>query len=319
MPAPLAALMVLAVSCTSVTPTVTGGTIPPEGLTPTPRDTPSPSALPTPAYSPRAGEHEAISPPSISMGWGFDTTAAVLGSYCWSTEPDSKGLAQGVCEAVAVPKFDEHTPLLDVSGGGLLVLQLERPYPDRVTLRLYRDLSEQPIRSEEIANPGERIETFLSARDIQPGDYILSVFTYWQGRGDAIYYLAISVPRDESAPPPLRLIIDDQTTIAGKLGGYCWVGDCADGPVLVEQFSVLYDRTQPIWLQFDNPMPTWLDLRLYDDLLLVSEAIAARELSPGEGMITWDVDLLSGYYVLAAFATWELQGDASYYFGLIIP
>lgn len=248
-----------------------------------------------------------------------------LGSYCWSEEPDTDGRAPGICMDIGIPEFDEYAPLLSEMARGFLVLQLETPYPDQVTLRLHQDLSEQPVHSEEVFQPKGSIEIhFLPSRDILPGDYVLSVFAYWQGRGDAFYFFPISVPPDETTPPHLRLVVDDQTKITGTLGGYCWRFGCVDGLVFVEHFAILFDpfsdRRQPIRLEFDDPIPTSLNLRVYADLLLQHETLATTELSPDEATITWDVDLASGYYVLAAFATWEEpRGDASYYFGLIIP
>lgn len=92
-----------------------------------------------------------------------------------------------------------------------------------------------------------------------------------------------------------------------------------DEPAIVEVLSVLYDRNDPIRVQFDDPIPTHLHLGLYDDRFLESEATAITEVSPSEAMVIWDVRPASGYNALAAFTRWEGRGDASYYFGLILP
>ena len=253
----------------------------------------------------------------------FPRTEGYLESYCWSGVPDESGGSAGECRRFQPMPVDEYIQLSPAAGGGALELKLDPPLPDALTLLVYQDLAGPPLFSDHILSPREKVTAYLSSPDLPPGDYVLYVSANWEGRGNAKYSFAINIPKDERLPE-LHLVVDERTRVPGTVVGFCWMGGCGDGSLVLELFTPLYswiytgDRT--LRLQFEEPIPDRVTLRIYDDLLLQEKVIASDVRSLEGPDIIWEVELPSGYYVLHAFAEWdEPSGDASYFFGVIVP
>lgn len=214
---------------------------------------------------------------------------------------------------------DDYLQLSSAAGGGALDLNLDPPLPDALTLLVYQDAASPPVFSDQILSPGEQVTTYLSSPDLPPGDYLLYVSAIWEGRGIAKYSFAINIPKDERLPD-LHLLVDERTRVPGMVVGFCWMGGCGDGSVVLQMFTPLYSWDGTFLLQFEEPIPDRVTLGVYDDLLLQEQVIASDDRTLEGPDITWRVELPSGYYVLSAFAEWdELSGDASYFFGVIVP
>lgn len=215
---------------------------------------------------------------------------------------------------------------LHSAGGGSLEFKLDPPLPDAITLLVYRDLASPPVFSDQRLSPSEKLITHLyssylpPSSDLPPGDYVLYVSAIWEGRGTAKYSFAINIPKDEVLPK-LHLLVDERTRVPGMVVGFCWMGWCGDGSVIVEQFTLLCSGAGDctLRLQFEEPIPDRVHLSIYDDLLYHDQVIASDVRSLESPDIAWEVELTSGYYVLSASAYWdEPSGDASYYFGVIV-
>lgn len=284
---------------------------------------PIPTSPPTGVPTPSSSSGQDLFPPLIRIGLfrtgQFRGSEGYLESYCWSGVPDETGSSAGECRRFPPKPVDEDLQLHS-AGGGSLEFKLDPPLPDALTLLVYQDLASPPVFSDQILSPGEKLISYLSPPNLPPGDYVLYVSAIWEGRGNAKYSFAISIPKDEERLPELHLLVGERTRVPGMVVGFCWMGGCGDGSLVLELFTPLYSWDRTLRLQFEEPIPDRVTLRIYDDLLLQEQVIASDVRSLEGPDITWEVELPSGYYVLSAFAKWdEPSGDASYFFGVIVP
>jgi len=131
-------------------------------------------------------------------------------------------------------------------------------------------------------------------------------------------------------PPPATLEIDTKEQVSG-IGGYCWRGECADGPAIRTAFHPLFARS-PVQAQFHLPIdqaPDYLSLQ-------VLRITPQDEIQSGEDWREWNIDkdaeqtlslplqsdqlivlsLDPAPYVLLVFAAWDDIGDVLYGFFL---
>ena len=129
-------------------------------------------------------------------------------------------------------------------------------------------------------------------------------------------------------PPPATLEIDAKEQVSG-IGGYCWRGECADGPAI---------RTVSKPLAAQSPIETHLRLPLSErpDVLSLQALRMAPEdeIQRGQDWREWNIDkdpvlrlsltldreprftisLEPGVYVLLLFVAWDGVGDVLYGF-----
>jgi hypothetical protein len=191
---------------------------------------------------------------------------------------------------------------------------------DGYTIQLL-EVTPYPISTETIASSDYQISLTVSAAGSPP--------TTPSGPAGLPHPPSEPPGDDLTGPPAIRLLIND-TPINGLPGSFCWTppagedgmplpGMCADA--LPPDFDKL-DFTplpagEPLRLLLDPPLPGTLTLYLY--AAFPGQPAADVELVPGDERVEWAYDLPPGRYMLSVFGVWGERGDATTYFGVLIP
>ena len=125
---------------------------------------------------------ELAGPPLIRLVVGGEPVEGYQGSYCW-TDPVA-GL--GLCADRIPPAFDTS---IELPVGEPMRLQLDTPLPDTLIVSLERELFGEELLGESFSG-AESIEWSF---DVEPGQYILSVFASWESQGDVVYIFSVSI------------------------------------------------------------------------------------------------------------------------------
>lgn len=249
--------------------------------------------------------------------------AGQIGSWCWAD----------ACVDLEAPP---HPEVFALVVGGTITLALDPPVPEEMALSLRpAQGAGAQAAAEEIAPDSLEIAW---TPDAPPGEYVLTAHgSYDGGASDLSYYFGVTLAADgESglpAPPRLDLTVGAESLVEGLLGSYCWpqqpengqqVSICVDTiwPPVHETYTPL-PGGEPIRLQFADHPPAALVMNLYDAPALYADSatqpLATFTVDPVQEPVEWSPEAPRGDYILAVFATWPNQADASYSFAIQIP
>jgi hypothetical protein len=135
-------------------------------------------------------------PPALYLVVGdAEEVEGQVGTYCWTSDPDASGQAQGLCVDVFWPP--PHEAFMPLPSGEIRLRFAHTP-PATVTLSLYDAAGLASDRSaESVAEVAfeQFAEPVAWSPEAPPGDYVLVVQAWWPDRGnDAMYSFGVSLP-----------------------------------------------------------------------------------------------------------------------------
>jgi hypothetical protein len=142
-----------------------------------------------------------VEPPPAALTIGRQTQVAGVGSYCWSGTSGASDSVSVCADMIGIPTAEE--PL---TVGGSFTARLELPLdeaPETLGLDVISVTDEDMIETRDgfhwwRPKAGEHHELPLApphdfSLDLEPGLYVLSVFTRWPDRGDVNYGFLVEV------------------------------------------------------------------------------------------------------------------------------
>lgn len=122
------------------------------------------------------------SPPPIRLNVNGTEMDGIQGAYCW----DGGLLSGTVCVDPVEPVFDASIPL---QAGTPIQLNIQKPFPDTVTLSLSKEAFGETIVTETVP-----VFSFIRwVTEVNAGEYVLTVHATWAKKGDSSYWFKIKL------------------------------------------------------------------------------------------------------------------------------
>jgi hypothetical protein len=137
---------------------------------------------------------ELAEPPQIYLLSEEGRLESFAENYCWQVEADAPAdfdAATERCGETEMPDF-EGAAYTTFAAGEPIRLEMEEPYPQRVTLALSPpDNVFAETSADENTIEGPQLEWIPG--QVDPGNYLLIALAYWPDAGGAVYYYPIAI------------------------------------------------------------------------------------------------------------------------------